>query len=77
MIEWIILLAAIPVGYLIAYLAKDELIQGRKWFRILIIAGFLAGAWLYITGNQEVFAFCLRLLDVQDCILHQQSWHND
>ncbi len=47
--EIIILLLAIPSGYLIAYLARDELIIGRKYFRILIITGIigLIGFWIY------------------------------
>lgn len=27
--------------------------------------------------HQKVFAFCLGLLDTQDCILHQQSWYKE
>ena len=28
-----------PVGFWIAWLARDELTSGRKWFRILVIVG--------------------------------------
>jgi hypothetical protein len=31
----IILVLAFPIGYLLAYLARDELIAGRKWFLLL------------------------------------------
>ncbi len=31
----LILLAGFPVGYLLSYLTKDELVKGRKWFFIL------------------------------------------
>ena len=49
LIEIIILLLAIPTGFLIAALTKDELIQGRKWFKILILASILGvfGFWIY------------------------------
>lgn len=40
--EIILLIAAIPVGFLIAYLANDELVQGRKWFRAIILLSLLA-----------------------------------
>lgn len=30
---FIILAAAFPAGYLLAYLCRDELQNGRKWFR--------------------------------------------
>ncbi len=35
----LIIFFAIPAGYLLAYLTKDELEKGRKWF-ILIISIF-------------------------------------
>jgi len=34
----IIILTAFPVGYLIAYLCRDELVDGRKWFNIVLTA---------------------------------------
>ena len=47
--ELIVLMLAIPIGYLIAWLARDELIIGRKYFRVLIIASIIGiiGFWLY------------------------------
>ena len=48
--EIIILLLGIPIGYLIAWLAKDELEVGRKWFRVLVIFSFLVGIWFYLIG---------------------------
>jgi len=45
-----LLLLAIPVGYLIAGLAKDELIEGRKWFKLLTLTGFLLGVVFLILG---------------------------
>jgi len=35
----LLIVLAFPVGFWIAWLARDELISGRKWFRILVIAG--------------------------------------
>lgn len=48
-IEIILLVLAVPVGFLIAWMAKDELKDGQKWFRMLTIASIvLAGlSWLY------------------------------
>ena len=50
LIEIIILLLAIPSGYLIAWLARDELEDGKKWFRILIIVSIISGIWFYLIG---------------------------
>ena len=36
-LEILTLVLAFPVGLFIAYLAKDELIMGRKYFKILLI----------------------------------------
>ena len=46
----ILLLLAIPVGYLIAWLCKDELVKFRKYFRILIIVSIILGIGFWIYG---------------------------
>lgn len=52
----IILALAIPAGYLIAWLARDELVDGRKWFKILIlISAFLFG--FFLLGEQRYVAW--------------------
>jgi len=52
----IILALAIPAGYLIAWLARDELVIGRKWLKILIlISAFLFG--FFLLGEQRYVAW--------------------
>ena len=46
----ILLLLAIPVGYLIAWLCKDELVKFRKYFRILIVFSIILGIGFWIYG---------------------------
>jgi len=53
-IEIIVLLLGIPVGYLLAYLARDELVVGRKWFKALVILGVVVGGWFALTGDYAV-----------------------
>ena len=53
-LEVIILILAFPVGYLIAYWTRDELIQGRKWFKMIIIASILGGFWFFIIGEDYI-----------------------
>jgi len=53
-LEIIILILAIPAGYLIAYWARDELVQGKKWFKALIILATLAGIWSYLIGEEAI-----------------------
>jgi len=31
----VILASSFPVGYLLAYLCKEELVTGRKWFKMI------------------------------------------
>jgi hypothetical protein len=49
MFEWLVLLLGIPVGYFISWLAEDELIVGKKYFRVLILIGLMGaiGFWIY------------------------------
>lgn len=46
----LVLLLAIPTGYLIAYLTKDELKQGKEWFRWIMIISFLLTLLFYFIG---------------------------
>lgn len=58
-VEILILALAIPVGFLIAYLARDELIAGRKWFLALALLSVLFGIFSYLfLGNLEVALSC-------------------
>jgi len=52
--ELIVLLGSVPVGLWIAYLARDEIVVGRKWFKALIILGVFVGGWFYLTGEKAV-----------------------
>ena len=47
--EIILLVFAIPTGLLIAWMAKDELKQGRKWFKLLVVSSLAVGllSWIY------------------------------
>jgi hypothetical protein len=42
----LILLAAFPAGYILAYLARDELLVGRKWFLLLAFLSLLSAVAL-------------------------------
>ncbi len=37
----IVLLAAFLVGYLLAWLAREELVPGRKWFILLAVSSLI------------------------------------
>jgi len=51
----LILATSIPVGLLLAYLCRDELVPGRKWFKILsIVSLFLALILLLFYRKPEI-----------------------
>jgi len=39
----VIILLSIPAGYLIAWLCMDELVIGRRWFKLIMILSILLG----------------------------------
>lgn len=48
--EIILLLLAIPTGFILAWLAKEELREGRKWFKTLVIASAALASFFWIFG---------------------------
>lgn len=60
----VVILLAIPVGYLIAYLCKDELVAGRRYFRGLVIAGFVLGVTFYLFGYSVIALTCFFIVIV-------------
>jgi len=58
MLEFIILALSIPAGFLIAWLARDELIQGRKYFRILALLSVLIGISSIFFNFYEISFSC-------------------
>lgn len=54
LLEVVIILLAIPVGFLIAYWANDELVPGRRWFKLMIILSIVLGAYFLYVGNLPI-----------------------
>jgi len=49
MLTWlliVILLSAFPIGYFLAWLCRDELVAGRKWFIIIALAGLISNFYI-------------------------------
>jgi len=57
-INFIILLLGIPVGLLIAWMCKDELISGRKWFRMLVILSLALALFFWLYGIGYIALTC-------------------
>jgi len=43
----LVLLTSFPVGYLLAYLTREELVQGRFWLKILAIISLILSVILF------------------------------
>jgi len=50
MLEVLFLILAVPAGFLIAWLANDELVSGRRWFYALLLLSIGLGGWFFLTG---------------------------
>ena len=48
------MLLAIPAGYWLAWLCRDELLQGRKWFVIIMILSVIAGVVMLFIGDYTI-----------------------
>jgi len=57
----LILLAGFPAGYLLAWLARDELVAGRKWFFILAAVSLISAIIISFTGFYLKFPVILAL----------------
>lgn len=57
----LILLAAFPIGYLLAWLCRDELKAGRKWFFLLAVVNLIAAIVLSFTSFVYKFPSILSL----------------
>jgi uncharacterized membrane protein len=72
-INIVLLIIAVPVGLLIAYLCRDELVEGRKWFRIIVLMGIILGIWFYIRG-QTYISLTLFFIAIAALVSHIKSY---
>ena len=53
-LEILILVLAVPTGFMIARLASDELVAGRKYFMILVVFSAIGVIWTWFAGQNPV-----------------------
>lgn len=51
----LVLVLAFPIGFLLSKSTKEELKQGQKWFKIIIIFSFLGSIISLILKNDILF----------------------
>jgi hypothetical protein len=50
---------SVPTGYLLAWLCRDELIDGQKWFYAIVICSVMFGGWFFLIGERVIGESCL------------------
>ena len=63
-LEIIILILAIPAGLLLAWMARDELLMGRKWFKLIVVLSFILSIVFLIMKEIAVFLTLMFILIV-------------
>jgi hypothetical protein len=58
-IEIILLVLAIPTGFLIAWMARDELVDGKNWFKMLVVASIVLAGLFWIFGFAHISLTCV------------------
>jgi len=54
LIEVVLVSMAIPTGLLISWMARDELIIGRNWFKIIALISIIMCLYFLIIGNASI-----------------------
>ncbi|MBX4212166.1 hypothetical protein KW787_01775 [Candidatus Pacearchaeota archaeon] len=73
MISVLLIILAIPTGYIIAWFARDELIMGRKWFKALIALSVILSL-LFIVKAMKAEAFSSLFIGIVAVISLQKSY---
>jgi len=49
MLHLIILITAVPVGWFLAKLSKEELVPGKRWFKVIIYSLIIIGLVFFLS----------------------------
>ncbi|MEK6847257.1 MAG: hypothetical protein AABY16_03760 [Nanoarchaeota archaeon] len=71
MIDFLLLILAVPIGFLIARLARDELIQGRNYLLILMVLCFVL---MIVFLRNETFVLTLGFMSIVGWISYLKSF---
>ena len=67
-----VLLLGFPIGMFLAKKTKEELKSGRKWFRLIILLGFIGAVVSLIVGNDALLFGFLFILVVTSMSLKKK-----
>lgn len=73
----ILLIISIPAGLLLAHFTQDELKQGRKWFKLIMLTSIIFGIILLLANISTEYklasTFTIAFIFVVAFISHQHS----
>ncbi|MBS3089249.1 hypothetical protein J4402_05785 [Candidatus Pacearchaeota archaeon] len=73
LIEIVVLILAIPTGFLLSWLCREELVSGRKWFKALIIFSVVLGIGCWLFGYFSA-AWTLAFIAIASMISYWKSF---
>ncbi len=80
LISWVLTLIvlglAVPVGFLVSWFARDELVPGRVWLRMLVIVSVASVLWFWLTKNPAEALTSLFILIVSSVGLVKSKDHS-
>ena len=50
----VLVILGFPIGNLLAHVTKEELKSGQRWFKLIILLGFVGGIVSLILGNDAL-----------------------
>lgn len=59
----ILLILGIPIGNILAKMTKEELKDGKKWFKLLIILS-LGGAFIFLIIKDDALLFIMLFIAI-------------
>ena len=72
----IVLVLAVPVGFLVSWFARDELVPGRVWLRMLVIVSVASVLWFWLTKSPAEALTSLFILIVSSVGLVKSKDHS-
>lgn len=69
----VMLVLSIPLGFWVAWLCRDELVSGRRWFKLVMILS-VVGSLVFLVYGEISAALTLFCLAIISYISHKKSF---
>jgi hypothetical protein len=78
LIEIIVLLLGIPIGFLLSWMARDELVIGRQWFRMMLIVSSGMAMLFFLMRDYvygRIFGFSISFIFIVTAVAYLMSFN--